>query len=58
MPGQATAYKIGHSTFTKLRSEAERRRGFDVRAFHDFILSGGNLPLNVLERRVRARFVA
>jgi len=57
MPGQATAYKIGHSTFTKLRAEAERRPGFDVRAFHDFILSGGNLPLDVLERRVRARFL-
>ncbi|HZG44930.1 MAG TPA: DUF885 family protein [Allosphingosinicella sp.] len=58
MPGQATAYKIGHSTFTRLRAEAERRPGFDVRAFHDFVLGGGNLPLDVLERRVRARFAA
>lgn len=58
MPGQATAYKIGHSTFTKLRAEAERRRGFDVRAFHDFIMNGGNLPLDVLARRVRGRFVS
>jgi uncharacterized protein (DUF885 family) len=58
MPGQATGYKIGHSTFTRLRAEAQRRPGFDVRAFHDFVLAGGNLPLDVLERRVRARFAA
>jgi uncharacterized protein (DUF885 family) len=57
MPGQATAYKIGHSTFTRLRTEAEQHPGFDIRQFHDFLLAGGNLPLNVLERRVRARFL-
>ena len=53
MPGQACGYMIGHATIVRLRSEAEARPGFDQRAFHDFLLSGGALPAEVLERRVR-----
>jgi uncharacterized protein (DUF885 family) len=38
-----------------LRDEAERRMGarFDIKAFHDIVLTGGAMPLTVLERRVR-----
>lgn len=54
-PGQATCYKIGMIRIQKLRDEARRRRGdrFDYRPFYDAVLSGGSLPIPVLEARVR-----
>jgi len=50
-PGQALAYKIGQLKLIELRRKAEKKLGkkFDVRAFHDEILSHGALPLDVLE---------
>ena len=56
MPGQATSYKVGMIRLQDLRAEAERELGdrFDIRGFHDAVLSGGSLPLSLLERRVRA----
>jgi uncharacterized protein (DUF885 family) len=53
-PGQATAYKIGMLKILELRSKAKAELGdkFDIRAFHDTVLGGGALPLNVLEKRV------
>jgi uncharacterized protein (DUF885 family) len=54
-PGQALAYKTGELKIRALRSEAEQRLGarFDLRRFHDAILTGGALPLSVLETRIR-----
>jgi uncharacterized protein (DUF885 family) len=54
IPGQALAYKLGQLEILRLREQAEQELGahYDVRAFHDEILNGGALPLDVLEKRV------
>ncbi|MEW6996695.1 DUF885 family protein [Colwelliaceae bacterium BS250] len=54
IPGQATSYKIGMLKILELRKNAETALGdkFDIRGFHDTILGGGAMPLDILERRV------
>lgn len=53
-PGQATAYKVGQLQILKLREIAEQQLGprFDVRVFHDELLSDGALPLELLVRKM------
>jgi len=53
-PGQATAYTIGKIKIMELRQRARDRLGrkFDWRGFHDVVLTGGPMPLAVLDRRV------
>lgn len=58
-PGQATSYMVGQLKITELRRRAERELGprFDIRDFHEAILSQGALPLDVLDEQVN-RYIA
>ena len=58
-PAQALAYKMGQLKIRELRERAKTQLGprFDIRAFHDEILDGGALPLDMLEARVN-RWIA
>ena len=57
-PGQATGYKLGHSRIVDLRAKAERELGdaYDLKAFNDAIILGGNAPMDVLAKNV-ARYI-
>ena len=55
-PGQATAYKIGMIRIQQLRKKAETELGdrFDIKGFHDTVLTSGSVPLEILEKNVDA----
>jgi len=59
-PGQALSYKLGQLKILELRERAKKELGdkFDIRAFHDEILNGGALPLDVLDARTTAWIAA
>jgi uncharacterized protein (DUF885 family) len=59
-PAQALSYKLGQLKFIELRERAKKELGpkFDIRAFHDEMLNGGALPLDVLEARTDAWIAA
>jgi uncharacterized protein (DUF885 family) len=55
-PAQALSYKLGQLKFRELRDRAQRELGpkFDIRNFHDEMLNGGVLPLDLLDARTNA----
>ncbi|MFC4256401.1 DUF885 family protein [Altererythrobacter xixiisoli] len=58
-PGQACGYKVGHSEIARQRDRARQELGaaYDLKAFNDAVVTGGNVPLDVLGRNVE-RYVA
>src|SRR4051794_3687869 len=55
-PGQACGYKVGHSEINRQREKAKTALGpkFDLKAFDDTVVLGGNVPLDVLAKNVDA----
>jgi uncharacterized protein (DUF885 family) len=53
-PGQACGYKVGHSEINRQRDKAKAALGskFDLKAFDDTVVLGGNVPLDVLAKNV------
>ncbi len=58
-PGQACSYKIGHTAIVRQRARAQAALGdrFDLRAFDQAVVDGGNVPMDVLSTTVE-RYVA
>ena len=59
IPGQATAYKVGMSKILELRELAQTELGdkFDIRDFHNVVLTNGSMPLDILEELVQQYIV-
>jgi uncharacterized protein (DUF885 family) len=55
-PAQALSYKLGQLKFRELREHARAELGdkFDIRKFHDEMLNGGVLPLDLLDARTES----
>jgi len=53
-PSQATGYKVGMVTILKLRERCQKQLGdkFNIKEFHDVVLTNGPVPLNILENLV------
>lgn len=53
-PGQACGYKVGHTEINRLRQKAQAELGpqYDLRAFNDTVVLGGDVPLDVLGKNV------
>jgi uncharacterized protein (DUF885 family) len=60
LPAQALGYKMGQLKFLELRARAQKELGtkFDIRGFHDVIVDGGAMPLDMVEQRVDAWIAA
>ncbi|QDE30699.1 DUF885 domain-containing protein [Shewanella polaris] len=54
IPGQALSYKVGQLTILRLRADAEKTLGdkFDLKGFHDQLLTSGSLPMAVMENKI------
>lgn len=53
-PGQALGYMMGRLEIERMRADAETKLGerFDIRSFHDTVLSTGSVPISTLQRVV------
>jgi len=53
-PGQACGYKVGHSEINRQRAKAQAALGprYDIKAFDDAVVLGGNVPMDVLAKNV------
>jgi uncharacterized protein (DUF885 family) len=53
-PGQACGYKVGHSEINRQRAKAQAALGprYDIKAFDDAVVIGGNVPMDVLAKNV------
>lgn len=60
IPGQALSYKVGQLKILALRARAEKALGdkFDLKAFHDQVLTSGSLPMAVMEQKIDRWIVA
>ena len=58
-PGQACGYKVGHTEINRQRQKAQRALGsrYDLKAFNDTVVLGGNVPLDVLGKNID-RYIA
>ncbi len=58
-PGQACGYKVGHSEIVSQRDRASRELGsaYDLKGFNDAVVTGGNVPLDVLAHNID-RYIA
>ena len=54
-PGQACSYKVGQMKIKELRLTSEKELGaqFNIKDFHDVILSMSSVPLNILETQIK-----
>jgi uncharacterized protein (DUF885 family) len=58
-PGSGPSYFFGYSEFLRLRRDVEQTLGarFDQRAYHDFVLAQGKLPMSAIREAVMSRFL-
>ncbi len=56
IPGQALSYKIGQITISRIKATCQQKLGqkFNIRKFHTQVLEGGNMPLDLLEKKLYA----
>ncbi len=54
IPGQALSYKIGQLTISSMKEKYKKELGakFDIKSFHTQLLDGGNMPLEVLQKKL------